>query len=92
MHKGDEEKTSFNMDRGTFCYTKMSFGLKNAGMTYQRLAEKVFKPQVSRNIEVYVDDMIIKSRDDDHFLKDIAKTFANLRVVNMKLNPEKCMF
>lgn len=68
--------------------TKMPFGQKNTGATYQRLAYKVFEPQVGRNIEAYVDDMVIKSRNNDYFLQDIAETFRNLRALNMKLNPK----
>lgn len=67
IHDGDEEKTSFHTERGTFCYIKMSFRLRNAGATYQRLAYKVFEPQVGRNIEVYVDGMVIKSKKRQFF-------------------------
>lgn len=56
------------------------------------LVDKVFKPQIGRSIEVYVDGMVIKSRNDDSFLEDIKKTFENLRTVNMKLNPKKKSF
>lgn len=60
MHRGDEEKTSFHMDMGTFCYTKMAFELKNVGAAYERLADKVFEPHIDWNIKVYVDDIAIK--------------------------------
>ena len=56
------------------------------------LVDKVFKPQIGRSIEVYVDGMVIKSRNDDSFLEDIKTTFENLRTVNMKLNPKKKSF
>lgn len=92
MHKGDGEKTSFHTQRGTFCYIKMSFGLKNARETYQRLANKVFEPHLRRSIELYVDDMVIRSRNDSCFLHDITETFSNLGTTNMKLNPQKCIF
>nr|KAJ0213601.1 hypothetical protein LSAT_V11C400194170 [Lactuca sativa] len=75
MHAGDEEKTFFHIERGTFCYIKMPFGLRNVGTTHQGLADKVFAPQIRRNIEVYVDDMVIKSRNDNCFLQDITKLF-----------------
>lgn len=52
MNKHDEEKTSFISEIRTFCYTKMSFGLKNAGATFQRLMDEIFKNQVNRNVEV----------------------------------------
>nr|GEW08257.1 hypothetical protein [Tanacetum cinerariifolium]GEW09776.1 hypothetical protein [Tanacetum cinerariifolium] len=57
----DEEKTTFITSQGIFCYTKIPFGLRNAGATYQRLVDKAFHKQISRNLEVYVDDLVIKS-------------------------------
>ncbi|GKF09070.1 reverse transcriptase domain-containing protein [Tanacetum coccineum] len=61
MAESDEEKTTFHTSHGVYCYTKMPFGLKNAGATYQRLVDKAFDSQVGRNIEVYFDDLVIKS-------------------------------
>ncbi|GJZ49700.1 reverse transcriptase domain-containing protein [Tanacetum coccineum] len=58
MAKSDEEKKTFHISQGVYCYTKMPFGLKNAGATYQRLVDKAFDSQVGRNIEVYVDDLL----------------------------------
>ena len=70
----------------------MSFGLKNAGATYQRLMNKMFTHQIGRNVQVYVDDMLVKSlRKNDH-LNDLQETFDTLRSYNMKLNPSKCVF
>ncbi|GJY60527.1 reverse transcriptase domain-containing protein [Tanacetum coccineum] len=92
MAEEDEEKTAFYTDQGTYCYTKMPFGLKNTGATYQRLVDDAFQSQVGRNMEVYVDDMVIKSKFEREMLADIAKTFDNLRRINMKLNPKKCSF
>ena len=70
----------------------MPFGLKNAGATYQRLMNKMFAHQLGRNVQVYVDDMLVKSvRQNDH-LSDLQETFDTLRSYNMKLNPSKCMF
>ena len=57
MHKADQEKTSFVTSQGLFCYKVMPFGLKNAGVTYQRLMNKMFAQQIRRNVQVYVDDM-----------------------------------
>ncbi|GJR11972.1 reverse transcriptase domain-containing protein [Tanacetum coccineum] len=68
----------------------MPFGLKNAGATYQRLVDKAFDSQVGRNIEVYVDDLVIKSHTEAEMLRDIDETFCTLRKINMKLNPKKC--
>ena len=70
----------------------MPFGLKNAGATYQRLMNKMFAHQIGRNVQVYVDDMLVKSlRKDDH-LDDFRETFDILRLYNMKLNPYKYAF
>ena len=70
----------------------MPFGLKNAGATYQRLMNKMFAHQLGRNVQVYVDDMLVKSvRENDH-LSDLQETFNTLRSYNMKLNPSKCVF
>ena len=63
MDEADQEKTSFVTSQGLFCYKVMPFGLKNAGVTYQRLVNHMFRPQIGRNVEVYVDDMLVKSQD-----------------------------
>ncbi|GJU58033.1 reverse transcriptase domain-containing protein [Tanacetum coccineum] len=86
MAEEDEEKTTFYTDQGTYCYTKMLFGLKNTGATYQRLVDKAFQSQIRRNLEVYVDDMVVKSKSEREMLADIAETFDNLKRINMKLN------
>ena len=61
MDEADQEKTSFITSQGLFCYKMMLFGLKNAGATYQRLMNKMFANQIERNVQVYVDDMLVKS-------------------------------
>ena len=67
MPEDDQEKTSFVTSQGLFCYKVMPFGLKNASSTYQRLMNKMFAKQIRRNVEVYVDDMLVKSRkEEDH--------------------------
>ena len=92
MKEEDQEKTSFVTSQGLFCYKVMSFGLKNARATYQRLMNKMFTHQLGRNVQVYVDDMLAKSvRENDH-LCDLQETFNTLRSYNMKLNPSKCVF
>jgi hypothetical protein len=63
MHLEDQEKTAFITDRGLYCYKVMPFGLKNTGATYQRLVNKLFQAQIGRNVEVYVDDMLVKSAE-----------------------------
>ncbi|GJV79531.1 reverse transcriptase domain-containing protein [Tanacetum coccineum] len=92
MAKEDEEKTSFYTDQGTYYYTKTPFGLKNAGATYQKLVDTTFQSQIGRNLEAYVDNMVIKSNDENTMLADVAKTFDNLRKINMNLNLKKCSF
>ena len=92
MDEADQEKTSFVTSQGLFCYEVMPFGLKNAGATYQRLINHMFRPQIGRNVEVYVDDMLVKSLDEGKHLDDLQETFNTLRRYNMKLNPSKCAF
>ncbi|GJW02737.1 reverse transcriptase domain-containing protein [Tanacetum coccineum] len=69
-----------------------SFWAKNAGATYQRLVDKVFESQIRRNMEAYVDDMVIKSMDETYMITDIRETFERLRKINMKLTSKKCSF
>ncbi|GJW44091.1 reverse transcriptase domain-containing protein [Tanacetum coccineum] len=90
--KEDEEKTAFITSQGIFCYTKLPFGLRNAGATYQHLVYKAFHKQIGRNLEVYVDDLVIKSHTEDEIVRDIEETFKTLREINIKLNPKKCTF
>ncbi|XP_025664456.1 uncharacterized protein [Arachis hypogaea] len=92
MHPSDQNKTAFITEYGNYCYKVMSFGLKNAGATYQRLMDKVFAKQIGRNIEVYVDDMVAKTKIGNNHLDDLAEIFGQLRKYNMRLNPEKCAF
>ncbi|GJX00146.1 reverse transcriptase domain-containing protein [Tanacetum coccineum] len=88
MAKEDEEKTAFITNQGIFCYTKMQFGLKNAGATYQRLVDKAFQKQIDQNLEVYVEDLVIKSHTEQEVIRDTEETFKTLREINMKLNPK----
>ena len=92
MKEDDQERTSFVTSQGLFCYKVMSFGLKNAGATYQRLMNKMFTHQIRRNMQVYVDDMLVKSLCEKDHLDDLQETFDTLRSYNMKLNPSKCVF
>ena len=92
MDGADQEKTSFVTSQGLFYYEVMPFSLKNVGATYQRLVNHMFRPQIGRNVEVYVDDMLVKSLDEEEHLDDLQETFDTLRRFNMKLNPSKCVF
>ncbi|KAH9686870.1 hypothetical protein KPL70_014547 [Citrus sinensis] len=92
MDKHDEESTTFITNMGLFCNRVMPFGLKNAGATYQRLVNKIFKPLIGQTMEVYVDDMIMKSREPADHVQHLEENFDLLRKYRIKLNPEKCAF
>jgi hypothetical protein len=70
----------------------MSFGLKNAGATYQRAIQACFKRQLNKNVEAYVDDVVVKTRNSDTLIANLEETFASLREYRWKLNPNKCVF
>ncbi|KAL6321646.1 hypothetical protein AAG906_025478 [Vitis piasezkii] len=88
----DMEKTSFITEWGTYCYRVMPFGLKNAGATYQRAATTLFHDMMHRDVEVYVDDMIVKSRDRPDHLAALERFFERIRQFRLRLNPKKCTF
>ena len=92
MAEEDQEKTAFITSQGLYCYKVMPFELKNAGVTYQRLVNKMFNRQIGRNMEVYVDDILVKSKEELAHLDDLRETFATLKQYQMKLNPSKCVF
>ena len=71
MDKSDQEKMSFITSQGLFCYKVIPFGLTNAGATYQRLVNHMFRPQIGRNMEVYVDDMLVRSLDEQKHQDDL---------------------
>ena len=81
MAKEDEEKTSFLTPCGVFCYVCMPFSPKNAGTTFQHLMRIALGAQMGRNAEAYVDDIVVKTREEDTLIKDLEETFANLRTV-----------
>ena len=92
MDPNDQEKTSFVTAQGTYCYRVMPFGLKNAGATYQRLVNRMFQKQIGATMEVYIDDMLVKSTTAGLHIAHISEAFQILRNYNMKLNPAKCAF
>ncbi|PKA58650.1 hypothetical protein AXF42_Ash008937 [Apostasia shenzhenica] len=73
MAKEDKEKTTFITDYDTYCYNIMSFGLKNVGATYQRMIDAVFKDQRGRNLEAYIDDILVKSKTLTEHLSDLRE-------------------
>ena len=92
MDPDDQEKTSFVTTQGTYCYRVMSFGLKNAGATYQRLVNRMLQKQIGATMEVYKDDMLVKSTTAELHIAHLSEAFQILRNYNMKLNPSKCAF
>ena len=92
MASEDREKTAFVTMWGTFCYKVMPFGLKNAGATYQRAMVTLFHDMLHKKIEIYVDDLIAKSREDESYAENLRKLFERLRKFHLKLNPAKCTF
>ena len=79
MNEVDQEKTSFVTSQGLFYYKVMPFELKNVGVTYQRLMNRMFAHQIGRNVEVYVDNMLVKSIREDEHLSDLQETFDTLQ-------------
>ena len=79
MTPEDREKTVFVTMWGTFCYKVMPFGLKNAGATYQRAMVTLFHDMMHKKIEVYMDDLIAKSREDESYVQNLRKLFKRLR-------------
>ena len=92
MHPPDAEKTSFITPHGLFCYNIMPFGLKSAEATYQRLVTKMFRPLLGKTMEVYIDDMLVKSKERSDHTTHLQQAFELLRAYGMKLNPTKCAF
>ncbi|XP_057775305.1 uncharacterized protein LOC130994277 [Salvia miltiorrhiza] len=92
MHPGDVAKTAFAVCTGVFRWESMPFGLKNAGATYQRMMDKIFRTQLRRNISVYVDDMLVRSIKASSHVADLEETFSVVRKNRLMLNPAKCTF
>ena len=92
MYPLDAEKTTFITPHGLFCYNVMPFGLKNLGATYQRLVTKMFRPLLGKTIKVYIDDMLVKSKERLDHATHLQEAFELLKAYHMKLNPSKCGF
>src|SRR3954471_18625404 len=88
----DQGKTAFITPFGVFYYNTMPFGMKNACATYQRCMQACLKDQIGRNVQVYVDDIVIKTREARTLIDDLRETFDNLDRYKIKINPEKCAF
>ena len=92
MASDDMEKTTFVTMWGMFCYKVIPFGLKNVGVTYQRAMVTLFHDMIPKEIEVYVDDMIARSQEEESHPTNLIKLFERLRKYQFKLNPSKCTF
>ena len=92
MHPRDECKTAFMTEPSCYCYKAMPFGLKNAGATYQRLMDRVVAPMLGRNVQAYVDDMVVTSQQREQHVTDLEELFTIIVKYMLKLNPEKCVF
>lgn len=92
MAPADMEKITFIIPWGTYYYKVTPFVLKNAGATYQRAMMTLFHDMIHKEIGVYVDDMIVKAKNEDDHLEHLRKLFARLRKFQLRLNPTKCTF
>jgi hypothetical protein len=92
LKEEDQIKTAFITPFGIYAYKTMSFGLKNAGATYQHAIQMCFADQLHRNVEAYVGDVVIKTRNPEDLITDLEETFNSLRRSRWKLNPTKCVF
>ena len=92
MHPTGVDKTAFITPHGLYCHNVMPFGLKNDKTTYQRLVTKIFRPLIGNNMEVYIDNMIFKSKERPDHEKHLQEIFELLRRYDMKLNLLKCVF
>ena len=89
---GDQEKTTFVTPIENYHYKVMPFGLKNARSTYQRMMIKIFEPQLGKKIEIYIDDMVVKSKLESEHINDLGNIFEILRRHKLRLNASKCSF
>ena len=88
----DQEKITFVTPIGNYHYKVMPFDLKNARSTYQRMMTKIFEPQLGKNIKVYIDDMVVKSKVVSKHVGDLENIFEILRKHKLCLNASKCSF
>ncbi|XP_028069930.1 uncharacterized protein LOC114272434 [Camellia sinensis] len=92
MYAPDKEKTTFITLRGLYCYRIMPFGMKNVGATYKRLVIKMFKHLIGKTVEVYIDDMVVKSKEPRDHLAYLKEPFDILKAYRLRLNTSKCAF
>jgi len=92
MHPRDVCKTTFMTELSYYCYKVMPFGLKNAGATYQRLMDRVLASMLGRNVQTFVDDMVVSSQQREQHVADLEELFTTTAKYRLKLNPKKCVF
>ena len=83
---------TFISPNANYHYTVMPFGLKNAGATYQQMMKRMFRDKIGRTVEVYIDDMVVKSKQEIQHIEDLQGVFEILRQHKLRLNAEKCAF
>ena len=88
----DQEKTVFVTPIGNYHYKVMPFGLKNGSASYQRMMTRMFEPQLGKNIEIYIDDMVVKSKAKSEHVNDLGNIFNILKRHKLRLNASKCSF
>ena len=87
-----EDKTTITTDRGIYCYKMMPFELKNAGSTFQRMVNRIFKDLIGHTIEVYINDILVKSLRRTNHVQNLSEAFYLLQEYKVKLKLEKCTF
>jgi hypothetical protein len=92
MKESNQLATSFITTFGMYCYVTMSFGLRNAGATYQRCMQHIFEEDIGPTVKAYVGDIVVKTKNASNLISDLDVAFKCLRAKNIKLNPEKCIF
>ena len=92
MHPRDECKTAFMTELSNYYYKVMPFGLKNVDTTYQRLMDRILASMIGRNIQAYVDEILITSAEKDKHVVDLEELFTTIAKYNLKLNPKMCVF
>ena len=88
----DQKKTSFISLDANYHYTVISFGLKNAGATYHRMMTRMFREKISHTVEVYIDDIVVKSKEEQGHVGDLTDIFEVLKQHKLHLNVDKCAF
>lgn len=85
-------KTTFVTDDGIYCYTQMPFALKSTGIEFQESINRAFEGLIDKTVKVYVDDIIVKSKNKKTTTSDLTEVFDRLCKTDIKLNPNKCIF